>query len=124
VHTVVANRITVSVPVEEVVADIERDTPAIFAGRDGFVGLTLVKTGPQELVVIGDWASPKAAAAGAAVWPGPFKTWVAPRSSGRGRTAGDVASDIGWGSRATVRPGSGVPPASDSLPGSRRSASV
>jgi hypothetical protein len=54
VHTVVANRITGSVPVEEVVADIERDTPAILAGLDGFVGLTLVKTGPQELVVIGD----------------------------------------------------------------------
>ena len=32
VHIVVVNRITLSVPVEEVVADIERDLPAIFAG--------------------------------------------------------------------------------------------
>jgi len=50
---VVVNRITLSVPVEEVVADIEREMPAIFAGLEGFVGQTLVKTGPQELVVIG-----------------------------------------------------------------------
>lgn len=97
-HVVVVNRITLTVPVEEVVADIERVMPAIFAGLEGFVGQTLVKTGPQELVVVGRWASPEAAAAGAAVvGPGPFHTWVAPRMSGQDRVAGEVVSDIGWG---------------------------
>ncbi len=99
VHIVVVNRITLSVPVEEVVADIEREMPAIFAGLEGFVGQTLVKTGPQELVVVGRWASPEAAAAGAAVvGPGPVNTRVAPRSTGQDRVAGEVVSDIGWGS--------------------------
>ncbi len=97
-HTVVVNRITLSVPVEEVVADIEREMPAIFAGLDGFVGQTLVKTGPQELVVVGRWASPEAAAAGAAViGPGAFNTSVAPRATGQERMVGEVVSDIGWG---------------------------
>ena len=45
----VVNRITLSVPVEEVVADIEREMPAVFAGLEGFVGQTLVKTGPAIL---------------------------------------------------------------------------
>ena len=81
------------------VADIEREMPAIFAGLEGFVGQALVKTGPQELVVVGRWASAAPAAAGAAVvGPGPFKTWVAPRATGRDRVAGEVVSDIGWGS--------------------------
>ena len=97
-HVVVVNRITLSVPVEEVVADIERAMPAIFAGLEGFVGQTLVKTRPQELVVVGRRASPEAAAAGAAVvGPGPFKTWVAPRATSQDRVAGEVVSDIGWG---------------------------
>jgi hypothetical protein len=96
---VVVNRITLSVPVEEVVADIEREMPAIFAGLEGFVGQTLVKTGPQELMVVGRWASPEAAAAGAAViGPGAFNTWVAPRATGQDRVVGPVVSDIGWGS--------------------------
>ena len=95
-HVVVVNRITLSVPVEEVVADIEREMPAVFAGLEGFIGQTLVKTGPQELVVVGRWASPEAAAA--VVGPGPFRTWVAPRSTGQDRVAGEVVSDIGWGS--------------------------
>jgi hypothetical protein len=82
-HVVVVNRITLSVPVEEVVADIEREMPAIFAGLEGFVGQTLVKTGPQELVVVG---------------PGAFNTWVAPRATGQDRAVGPVVSDIGWGS--------------------------
>ena len=99
VHIVVVNRITLSVPVEEVVADIERELPAIFAGLEGFVGQTLVKTGPQELVVVGRWASPEAAAAGEAViGPGVFNTWVAPRATGQDRLVGEVVSDIGWGS--------------------------
>ena len=98
VHIVV-NRITLSVPVEEVVADIERELPEIFAGLEGFVGQTLVKTGPQELVVVGRWASPEAAAAGAAViGPGAFNTWVAPRATGQDRLVGEVVSDMGWGS--------------------------
>ncbi len=98
-HVVVINRVTLSVPVEEVVADIEREMPAIFAGLEGFVGQMLVKTGPRELVVVGRWASPEAAAAGAAVvGPGAFKTWVAPRSTGQDRLVGEVVSDIGWGS--------------------------
>lgn len=33
-HIVVVNRITLSVPVEEVVADIDRVMPAIFAGLE------------------------------------------------------------------------------------------
>ena len=99
VHIVVVNRITLTVPVEEVVADIEREVPPIFAGLDGFVGQTIVKTGPQELVVIGRWASPEAAANGAAViGPGAFRTWVAPRTAGQDRVVGPVVSDIGWGS--------------------------
>jgi hypothetical protein len=99
VHVVVVNRITLSVPVEEVVADIEREVPAIFAGLEGFVGQTLVKTGPQELVVVGRWASPEAAAAGAPViGPGAFNTWVAPRTTGQDRVVGEVVSDIGRGS--------------------------
>jgi hypothetical protein len=99
VHFVVVNRITLSVPVEEVVADIEREAPAIFAGLEGFIGQTLVKTGPQELVVIGRWASSEAAAAGAAViGPGAFNTWVAPRATAQDRVVGEVVSDIGWGS--------------------------
>jgi hypothetical protein len=99
VHVVVVNRLTLTVPVEEVVADIDRVMPAIFEGLEGFVGQTLVKTGPQEIVVIGRWASAEAAAAGAAVvGPGPFKTWVAPRMSGQDRLVGEVVSDIGWGS--------------------------
>ncbi len=98
-HVVVVNRITLTVPVEEVVADIDRVMPSIFAGLEGFVGQTLVKTGPQELTVIGRWASPEAAAAGAAVvGPGPFHTWVAPRMTGQDRAFGEVVSDIGWGS--------------------------
>jgi hypothetical protein len=98
-HVVVVNRITLTVPVEEVVADIERVMPSVFAGLEGFVGQTLVKTGPQELVVVGRWASPEAAAAGAAVvGPGPFHTWVAPRTSGQDRVVGEVVSDIGWDS--------------------------
>ena len=98
-HIVVVNRITLSVPVEEMVADIERVMPSIFAGLEGFVGQTLVKTGPQELVMISRWASAEAAAAGAAVvGPGPFKTWVAPRTTGQDRVVGPVVSDIGWGS--------------------------
>jgi len=89
----------VSVPVEEVVADIERELPAIFAGLEGFVGQTLVKTGPQELMVVGRWASPEAAAAGGAViGPGAFNTWVAPGATGQDRVVGEVVSDIGWGS--------------------------
>jgi len=99
VHVVVVNRITLTVPVEEVLADIERVMPSIFASLEGFVGQTLVKTGPQELVVIGRWASPEAAANGAAViGPGAFNTWVAPRASGQDRVVGEVVSDIGWGS--------------------------
>jgi hypothetical protein len=99
VHVVVVNRITLSVPVEEVVADIEREMPAIFAGLEGFVGQTLVKAGPQELVVVGRWASPEAPAAGAAViGPGAFNTWVAPRATGQDRVVGEVVSDLGWGS--------------------------
>jgi hypothetical protein len=98
-HIVVVNRITLSVPVEEVVADIERVMPPIFAGLEGFVGQTLVKTGPQELVVVGRWVSPEAAAAGAAVvGPGAFNTGVAPRATGQDRVVGPVVSDIGWGS--------------------------
>ena len=98
-HVVVVNRITLSVAVEEVVAVIEREMPAIFAGLDGFVGQTLVKTGPQEFVVVGRWASPEAAAAGAAVvGPGAFNTWVAPRATGQDRMVGEVVSDIGGGS--------------------------
>jgi hypothetical protein len=97
-HVVVVNRITLSVPVEEVLVDIEREMPAVFAGLEGFVGQTLVKTGPQELVVVGRWASAEAAAAGAAVvGPGPFNTWVAPRATGQDRVVGDVVSDMGWG---------------------------
>jgi len=97
--TVVVNRITLSVPVEEVVTDIERVMPSIFAGLEGFVGQTLVKTGPQELVVIGRWASPEATANGAAVvGPGAFNTWVAPWATGQDRIVGSVVSDIGWGS--------------------------
>ena len=98
-HIVVVNRITLTVPVEEVLADIERVMPSIFASLEGFVGQTLVKAGPQELVVIGRWASPEAAANGAAVvGPGAFNTWVAPRASGQDRVVGEVASDIGWSS--------------------------
>src|SRR5487761_2190318 len=98
-HIVVVNRITLSVPVEEAVADIERELPALFAGLGGFVGQTLVKTGPHELVVVGRWASPEAAAAGAAViGPGAFNTWVSPRAAGQERLVGEVVSDIGWGS--------------------------
>jgi hypothetical protein len=78
---------------------IERELPAIVAGLEGFVGQTLVKTGPRELVVVGRWASPEAAAAGAAViGPGAFNTWVAPRATGQDRVVGEVVSDIGWGS--------------------------
>jgi hypothetical protein len=96
-HIVVVNRITLSVPVEEVLVDIERVMPEIFAGLEGFVGQTLVKTGPQEVVVIGRWASPEAAAAGAAVvGPGAFNTYVAPRATGQDRVVGEVVSDIGW----------------------------
>jgi hypothetical protein len=99
VQVVVVNRITLSVPVEEVVADIEREMPAVFAGLEGFVGQTLVKTGPQELVVVGRWASPESAANGAAViGPGAFNTWVAPRATGQDRMVGEVVSDFGWGS--------------------------
>jgi hypothetical protein len=98
-HVVVVNRITLTVPVEEVLADIERELPSIFAGLDGFVGQTLVKTGPQEVVVVGRWASPEAAAHGASVvGPGAFDIWVAPRASGQDRHVGEVVSDIGWGS--------------------------
>lgn len=77
---VVVNRTTLSVPVEEVVADIERDA-AIFAGLEGFVGQTLVKTGPQELVVGGRWASPGTSAE-------PFDTGCAPVASALIKTSG------------------------------------
>ena len=96
-HTVVVNQITLTVPVEEVVVDIERGLPPIFASLEGFVCQTLVKTGPLEVVVIGRWASPEAAAAGAAiVGPCPFTTWVAPRMAAKDRVVGQVVSDIGW----------------------------
>jgi heme-degrading monooxygenase HmoA len=85
-HIVVVNRITLSVPVEEVVVGIEREVPSIFAGLEGFVGQTLVKTGPQELVVVGRWASPEAAAAGAAV-VGPARSTPGSRPAPRDRTA-------------------------------------
>ncbi|MHB8399310.1 MAG: hypothetical protein ACYDCI_10320 [Candidatus Limnocylindrales bacterium] len=50
-------------------------------------------------MVIGRWASPEAAANGAAViGPGAFNTWVAPRTTGQDRVVGPVVSDIGWGS--------------------------
>lgn len=97
-HVVVVNKLTLTVPVEEILPDLERELPAIFAGLEGFVGQTLVKTGPQEAIVIGRWSSAEAAAAGAAViGPGAFNTYVAPRCAAQDRAVGEVVSDIGWG---------------------------
>jgi hypothetical protein len=96
--TVVINRVTLTVPAEEVVADVARELPAVFEALEGFRGFTSVQTGSHELVMIIRWASPEAAANGAAViGPGAFNTWVAPRASGQDRVVGPVAVDIGWG---------------------------
>lgn len=90
---VVVNRITLSVPAEEVVRDVEREAPAVLRSLPGFEGQTLVKTGPNEVVVVGRWSSPETAAAGAAVvGPGLFNTWVAPRATGQDRVVGPVVS--------------------------------
>jgi len=98
VQAVVVNRITLSVPVEEVIPDVAREIPPILRGLDGFIGFSLVQTGPQELVVILRWASPEAAAAGAAViGPGAFNTWIAPRATNQDRVVGQVVVDEGWG---------------------------
>jgi hypothetical protein len=96
--TVVVNRVTLTVPAEAVVPDITRELPSVFAALEGFRGFIAVETSPQELVFIIRWASPEAAANGAAViGPGAFNTWVAPRASGQDRVVGPVALDIGWG---------------------------
>jgi len=96
--TVVVNRVTLTVAAEDVVADVARELPVVFAALAGFQGLTAVQTGPQELVMIIRWASPETAANCAAViGPGAFNTWVAPRASGQDRVVGPVALDMGWG---------------------------
>jgi hypothetical protein len=95
---VVINRITLSVPAEEVIPDIERDVAPIMQALEGFVGSTIVQTGPAEVVVIIRWTSIEAAAAGGAViGQGAFNTWIAPRSIGQDRVVGTVALDTGWG---------------------------
>jgi hypothetical protein len=100
-QAVVINRITLSVPAGEVLADIEREVVPVLAALDGFVGFTLVQTGPAEVVVIIRWTSVDAAAAGAGVLgPGAFNTWIAPRATGQDRVVGTVAMDAGWGSGA------------------------
>ena len=97
-QAVVINRISLSVPTGQVLPDIEREVAPVLAALEGFVGLTVVQTGPAEVVVIIRWASMEAAAAGAAVLgPGAFNTWIAPRSTGQDRVVGTVALDAGWG---------------------------
>jgi hypothetical protein len=97
-QAVVINRITLSVPAREVLPDIEREVAPVLAALEGFVGLTVVETGPAEVAVIIRWTSVDAAAAGAAVLgPGAFNTWIAPRATGQDRVVGTVALDAGWG---------------------------
>ncbi len=96
-HTVVVNRISLTVPAEELLPDLERETPALLKTLGGFIGQTLVQTGPQEVVMIARWTSPEAAAAGAAVvGPGVFHRLVAPRVASQDRMMGQVVLDIGW----------------------------
>lgn len=98
IETVVVNRVTLTVPAEAIMTDVAREMPAAFSSLEGFQGFTAVQTGPQELVFIIRWATPEAAANGAAViGPGAFNAWVAPRASGQDRVVGPVVLDIGWG---------------------------
>lgn len=92
---IVVNRITLSVPVEEVARDVEREIPSILRSLAGFEGATVVRTGPTEMVMIIRWSSAEAAVAGAAVvGPGAFNTWVAPRATNQDRAVGTVLFEI------------------------------
>jgi hypothetical protein len=92
---IVVNKVTLSVPVEEVARDVERETPPILRSLAGFEGATVVKTGATEMVMIIRWSSADAAVAGAAVvGPGAFNTWVAPRATNQDRAVGAVLFEI------------------------------
>jgi hypothetical protein len=87
----VINRIRLRVPAEDLVADVEREFPAVFRAQPGFQAFYLVMTGNNEVTVIIVWESPDAAEAGAAlIGPTLFNRYVSPRAESQDRVVGEV----------------------------------
>jgi heme-degrading monooxygenase HmoA len=91
VSVMIVNRLTLTVPVGEVIPEIERAFPPAFDACKGFVSFTLVETGEKEAVVLIKWASAKDAVAGAeTIGPGVFKDVIGPHLEDQDRRIGEI----------------------------------
>jgi hypothetical protein len=94
VSAIVVNRIKLTVPAEEVLADVEREVPPIIRALPGFERFSVAKVGHQEVVVVIFWATAADAAhGGSVIGPGAFNTWVAPRAVSQDRVVAELAID-------------------------------
>jgi hypothetical protein len=88
---VVVNRLTFTVPVGEIIPDIERVFPPAFDACEGFVSFTMIETGEQEAVVLIKWRTAEDAVAGAAtIGLGVFKAVIGPRLDEQDRRIGEI----------------------------------
>ncbi len=91
---IVVNRIRLTVPAEEVLADVGREVPPFIRTLPGFERFSVAKIGDREVVVVIYWATVEDAAnGGAIIGPGLFNTWVAPRAESQDRVVGALAID-------------------------------
>ncbi|RLT26661.1 MAG: hypothetical protein DWI48_05680 [Chloroflexi bacterium] len=93
---VVTNQLHFDVPVETLVADIDHEFRAAFAGCSGFERFYLVQTAPDRATAVIVWATAEDAQAGAAViGPSVFATLIAPHlASEQDRAVGPVVVSI------------------------------
>ncbi len=90
----VVNRIRLTVPVEEVIPDVEREVSPVIRALAGFEWFSVAKTGEREVTVVIRWATAADAAnGGAVIGPGVFNTWIAPRAESQDRVVGEIVVD-------------------------------
>lgn len=76
---VVVNHLQLTIPVDDLVATVEREFPPAFDALPGFERFYLVKTAEDRVTVVIVWSSLEAAAAGsAAIGPTVFNEHVIP----------------------------------------------
>jgi hypothetical protein len=87
----VINRVSLSVPPEQIADQVQREFPPAFRALDGFQRFLLVRSGEREATVIIVWDTAEHAAAGAAaIGPTLFNRIVTPVSTGQDRVVGEV----------------------------------
>lgn len=94
---VVINHLRLSVPVDELTPTVEAEFGPVFLAQPGFERFRFVKVAPDEAIVLIDWASGEAAAAGAAViGPSLFAQHIGPvLRAEQDRHTGPVVVEVG-----------------------------